>query len=197
MADPIDEQTSGSDHSMDNGHPAVGTALFVPMSPPILRSIETTAVARFLKDRERYELEVQAKRVEIPSLQVIPYAASIDRGLLKNLFFLGKFDEIAPAAANTTDLSDSHVQTYIQSIVASDRMKEVIPSVIDNALKGCKMPMEISDADARVSTFVCDFSTVLRLLVTAYFVTQTSKQPSNFYSTKSNHRNFVRRCLGD
>ena len=36
-------------------------------------------------------------------------------------------------------------------------MQEVIPFVIDDALKGWKIAMRIADADARISTFACDF----------------------------------------
>lgn len=45
-------------------------ALFTPIAAPILRSVDPIQVAKFFKERERYELEVESKQLELPSLQV-------------------------------------------------------------------------------------------------------------------------------
>ncbi len=37
------------------------TAMFQPISHPVLRSVDPTKVAKFIRDSERYELEVDEK----------------------------------------------------------------------------------------------------------------------------------------
>lgn len=54
---------------------AAGVSLCTPIAAPVLRSVDPVKVARFLKERERYALQV-------PTLKVVLYTASIDRTLL-------------------------------------------------------------------------------------------------------------------
>lgn len=90
---------------MSDDNPAIGAPsassvpVFAPITVPVQRSIDSVIVARFLKERERYELEVSAKKVEVSTLKVLPYYVSVDRMLQKFLFYMGKFDEIAKDAA--------------------------------------------------------------------------------------------------
>lgn len=77
---------------------ASATALFTPVSAPIFRSVDPIEVARFLKERERYELEIKAKAAELPSLKAVTYTASIDRSLLKSLVYMGDLEPFAPGA---------------------------------------------------------------------------------------------------
>lgn len=70
--------------------------LFGPISAPNLRPFHPSETAKFLKARERYELEVKSKQSEIPSLKVLRNKASIDHPLLDNLAFIAKFGKIVP-----------------------------------------------------------------------------------------------------
>lgn len=72
---------------------------------------------RFLKERERYELGIVSKQSELPSLKALPYTASIDRSLLKNLFYMCKLDTIAQTIASTRDVTDSHINSFVESLV--------------------------------------------------------------------------------
>lgn len=67
------------------------TPLFTTIPAPIFNSIDPVQVAKFFKERERYELEVAYKHSEMPSLQLTLYTANIDRSLLKYLVFMGSF----------------------------------------------------------------------------------------------------------
>ena len=133
------------------------TAIFAPISAPVLRSVDPVRVASFLKERERYELEITAKQTEIPSLKTVPYTASIDRTLLKSLFYMGKFYLVAPNAASANELTDEQLKAYIESLVNRPDSASVDPAVIESALSGLTMPMKIHDADARITTYCADF----------------------------------------
>ncbi len=47
------------------------TQVFAPISP-VLRSVDPIQVAAFLKERERFEMEIAAKQAEIPALAAVP-----------------------------------------------------------------------------------------------------------------------------
>ena len=143
----------------DGAHtPASGSvSVFAPVAAPVLRSVDPVKVARFLKERERYELEISAKQAEVPSLKVLPYTASIDRSLLKNLFFMGKFDSIAADASSAKDLTDAHIEMYIKSLVSRPSNADFDPSIIEKALEGFSMPTYIANADARITHYCADF----------------------------------------
>ena len=132
-------------------------SVFAPIAAPVLRSVDPIQVARFLKERERYELEIAAKKTEVPSLKVLPYSASIDRTLLKNLFFMGKFDTIAPTTSTAAELSDEHIKAYVESIVSRSGGTVNNPALIEKALEGFVMPTHIADADARITQYCADF----------------------------------------
>ncbi len=51
-------------------------ALFAPIVAPLLRSVDPVKVAAFLKESERYEMEILAKQAEVPSLKPAPYTGS-------------------------------------------------------------------------------------------------------------------------
>lgn len=132
-------------------------SLFTSISAPILRSVDPVKVARFLKECERYELEITAKQSELPTLKVLPYTASIDRSLIKNLFFMGKFDSIADGVTSASDLNDEHIKVYIDSLVSTIDESEMDPTIIEKAIEGLSMPNHIANADARVTHFCSDF----------------------------------------
>lgn len=102
-------------------------------------------------------MEIASKQLEIPTLKVLPYTASIDRSLLKSLFFIGKFDVIAADITQYDLLSDEHIKTYVKSLVSSTDISEIDPDVIEKALEGFSMPNSISNADARITHFCADF----------------------------------------
>lgn len=79
----------------------------------MLSSVDPIDVARFHKEQEKYELEIPSKHVDVPFLKPIPYSASIDRSLLNNLFFMGKFDFIVSEATEVTGLNVVHIKAYI------------------------------------------------------------------------------------
>lgn len=99
----------------------------------MLRSVDPIQVARFLKKRERYDLEIISKQTEVPSLKVLPYIVSIDRSLLKNLSFLGQFDTIAAEAESDWDLTDSNIKTYVEAHVAGSESEGTDRNVIEGA----------------------------------------------------------------
>ena len=133
-----------STNNNSNGNASV--SLFAPISAPILRSVDPSETAKFLKERERYELEVKYKKSEIPPLMLLPYKASIDHQLLDNLVFMGNFDKIAPDT-EADKLTDEQIEEFIKAIIEkTDVLYD--PMVIEKALKGLRMPMFINDADA-------------------------------------------------
>lgn len=116
--------------------PAGSVAMFTPISPPVLRSIDPVDVAVFLKERERYEIEVESKSTEIPTMKAAPYTASIDRTLLKNLIYMGKLHSISPNATIET-ISNEQLKEYIYSLVK--RCSETFdPSLIEHCLEGLR-----------------------------------------------------------
>lgn len=85
---------SGSPSGADSSTSVV--SLFAAISHPVLTSIDPVKVSIFVKERERYELEVGQKKTGLPTLAVAPYTSFIDRTLLRKMVFLGEFDELAP-----------------------------------------------------------------------------------------------------
>lgn len=110
---------------------------------------------KFLKELEKYDLEIKSKQSEIQSLKVLPYKAIIYHQLLDNLLFMGKFDMIAPDTY-AENLTDDQIENFVKAIIEK---KNILydPTVIEKALKGLRMLMYISDADARVTKFCSDF----------------------------------------
>lgn len=134
---------------------AGSAAIFTPITAPVLRSVDPVRVALFLKERERYELEVQAKSVEIPSLKPVALTASIDRSLLRSLIYMGELEGVAPGVSAKT-VTDEQLSDYILSLVRrSDG--EYDPTVLGNALEGLRFPVDICDARARITSYCAIF----------------------------------------
>lgn len=133
---------------------AESAALFTPIAAPILRSVDPVLVAKFLREHERYEIEVESKKAEIPSLTVTPYRASIDRALLNHLVFMGEFETIAPNT-EAKQLTDEHVEKFIRGLETTDE-SEVDPAGLKEALVGLIFPTKISDPSARIITYCAD-----------------------------------------
>ncbi len=110
-----------------------------------------------MKKRERYELERFSKPADMPNLKAVPYTASVDRNLLKSLFFMGKFDNIGEEAESVSNLTDGHIKLYVESLVKRADKGSVVHATIENVLADFSIPMKIADADARITTYCADF----------------------------------------
>ena len=135
---------------------AAAVSVFDPVGAPVLRSVDPVQVAKFLMERERYELEILFNQADFPTLKALPHTASIDRTLLKSLFFMGEFGNIAKGVESASSLNDEHIKAYVQSPV--NRTDKTVDHVaIEKVLADVTMPVEIADADARITTYCADF----------------------------------------
>lgn len=127
--------------------------MFATINHPVLSSIDPKDISKFLKDREKYEDEIEEKRNESPSIQAASYKVSIDRTLLNNMHFLGKFKDIAPGVT-VKDLSSNRVEALLRGMVSRSRTDDVDPGTIHASLNGLKMKMTIRSAEARILDFL-------------------------------------------
>ena len=169
---------------MANPTPSASAALFTPISAPILRSVDPVEIARFIKERDRYEVEIESKQGELPNLKPLPYQASIDRSLLKNLLFMGDFEEFAPDAETVEEISNDQIKSFIESKVSFDDEEEANPQVILNALKGLRMPMHITNPKARVSQYCNEFLERLDAVGYGAFKTKNPKKTIELLASK-------------
>lgn len=146
-----------------------GATLFTPISAPILRSVDPVQVSHLLKERERYEVEVNAKKGEIRTISHLPYTASIDGSLLKSLFYMGKFDMWAPKETNTLQITNQNIKYYVQSIISTVRGTTIDPSVIEKTFLYLSMPLYIADPKARITHFFAEFFECLEAVGCGYF----------------------------
>lgn len=129
--------------------------MFVTVTVLVLRSVKPPVAAKVLKKRERYELEVESKRSEIPSLNPVPYTASINRSLLNNLVFMAALQEIAPDNA-VDSFTDDDVKSLIVSFVQGNQ-DEVSPCQLRESMKGLRLAVHIVVATAQVTRSCSDF----------------------------------------
>lgn len=99
-----------------NYNESASVSLFASISASILRSVNPSEVAKFLKERERYKLDITSKQSELPPLKMLPYKASIDHQILNNLFFMGKFDKIAQSI-DVGKLKDDHAEIFVKAVI--------------------------------------------------------------------------------
>lgn len=130
-------------------------AVFTQISALVLRSFDPVRVAQLLNKRERYEIEIESKRLEFPSLKPVRPTASIDRSLLRSLIYMGDLETFAFGATAKT-VTDQQLEMYIKSVSARDG-SDYEPSVITSALKELKYPTDISNAPARITTYCAKF----------------------------------------
>lgn len=129
-------------------------ALFTPIATPILRSVDPIQVAKFFKERDRYELEIESKKAEVPTLKATPYKASVDRSLLKHLVFMGCFDDVSPGV-EFEELTDNDIEKYLRSLLTNkDNTHD--PTRLKEAMVGLKFPVNIRDSAARITTYCAD-----------------------------------------
>lgn len=130
--------------------------MFEPVSHPILNSVNPKEVAKFLKERQPYEDEIAEKQKEVPTMTVASFNVSVDRTLLDTMFFVGKFDGIAPDATVVDDLSSDNIRQFIKGFVTHDANVEVNPTLIQQALTEVRVDMEIPEPEARMLQFITD-----------------------------------------
>lgn len=111
-------------------------------------------MANRFKERDRYELEVESKKAEVPSLQVTPYKASAHHLLLKHLEFMSCFDGLAPEVTFNTLTSDN-IEKYLKSLVKNtDQVYD--PTQLRDTMVGLKFPVSIRVPAARITTYCAD-----------------------------------------
>lgn len=134
---------------------AASATVFTPITAPVLRSVDPVCVAAFLKERERYELEVKAKAIEMPSLTPVALVASIDRSLLRSLIYMGELEKVAPGVS-ANNVTDDQLGEYIKSLVRRDG-SDYDPGVVSSVLAELKFPTGIRDARARITSYCAEF----------------------------------------
>lgn len=172
QTEDIPMNKSGSPSEADSTTSAV--SLFAPKSHSVLTSIDPVKVSFFVKERERYELEIEQKKTKLPTLTVAPFTASIDRTLLKQLVFLGEFDEIA-LNKSAEELSFKEIKQFVDGIVRK-LSSGFDPQCIEKALKGLQMPMHIADPHARVLHFASCFFEQLKQIGYGEFCTENHEK---------------------
>lgn len=88
---------------------------------------------------------------------------TVESSRLENMHFLGNFNDIAPKTV-VDELTSANIEQFIRSIVTHDDDAEVDPAVIEEALKGMKIPMTIVEPHARMMAFGNDFFESLKSL---------------------------------
>lgn len=95
--DQQDEMSGSNEKAPNDGTGTAGAVtLFTPLTHPILTSVDPVPISKFIRERERYERQVQEKKAELQTLKAASYKVSIDADLLQTLVFLGEFEKIAP-----------------------------------------------------------------------------------------------------
>ena len=148
--------------------------MFQPISHPVLHSVEPVKVSQFLRDRERYEIEVREKKKEVPTMTAATYRVSVDPGMLRRMHFLGKFKSIAPDTA-VSALTSAHIETWVKGMVRKDDMS-YNRATIEKALSSLRVPMSIADPEARIMEYCNDFFTRLEWIGYEDFNTENPKK---------------------
>lgn len=66
-------------NSSNNVHASVSMSTLI--ATPVLRSVDPAKAAKFLKEREWYELKIKFKQSEIPLLKILSNKANINHQL--------------------------------------------------------------------------------------------------------------------
>lgn len=116
-----------------------------------VRTVDPIEVARFLRKRERYELEIQEKAAKLPSLKAVEFRASFGRSLLKRLVYI---DDLEPFAIGLTtkNFTEAQLEAYLRSLV-SGRDANYDPSEIGRALDKLRFPIDIANAHAQITAY--------------------------------------------
>jgi len=88
-----------------------GQMIFQPISHPILMSVDPVKLPDFVRERERYEIEITEKFKEVDGLTEASYKASVDPRLLRRMNLMEKFNEIAPKVG-VSRLLDKNIKQF-------------------------------------------------------------------------------------
>lgn len=70
---------------------------------------------------------------------------------------MGKFDTVPPRVKKTEFLKSTHIKEYIKLPISLETRDSADPTVIGRSLELWMMPMDIHDADARITYYCSDF----------------------------------------
>lgn len=76
--------------------PTSSVSMFTTVTYLVLKSFDPVKVSTFVKERQRYELEVSEEQYKPSAVTLAPDISCINRNLLKHMAMLGEFDKIAP-----------------------------------------------------------------------------------------------------
>lgn len=152
MSQVVETLTDGRE-STAGSQPTLQLFLLSSLSPQRCSAPSTVVqVAQFLKKGEIPELEIGSKQAAIPSLQPLSYFTGMNCSLLKNLYCMGKFDDLAPNASTVEDLFEEVIENFIDAIVQWKDSDAIDRAAIEKVFIGFEMPMSILDPDARNKT---------------------------------------------
>lgn len=137
-----------------SSHEHGSVAMVTLIAAPVLRLVYPPYVAKFLKERKRYELKVDSKKVELPSLRITLYSASINHSLLKSLIFVRASEDIK-TNATLESLKDEKSEKFIKGLI-SNESDEVNPAQLQKAMWGRKVRVHIANSFAQITTFCAD-----------------------------------------
>lgn len=149
----------GDNNAQETGE-SRGYTNYTTRTQPVLRGPTRKHAVKFLKDRQRYAMEIAEKQITDPSLALNSWTSSIDRTLLKNFLFAGEFSAIAPGVTSISYLTENHIETFIKETAYGEDDAEN-PAVIAQALKDVKFPSTEPNAGDRIKTYYQDFFTCL------------------------------------
>lgn len=127
--------------------------VFEMLAYPFFRSLDPKKVAKFLRERKRFEVEVEERRKENLRMLVALYTVSFDTSLLENLHTIGALDDVLPDKQLEV-ITSKDIEKYVHSLVEHKEGNTVNLQVIENALKGNKLNMSIENRDARMLEYI-------------------------------------------
>lgn len=92
-----EERTMKEKGTASSADTSTSTVCLYTLTCHALRSsIVPFKVSKFVNYRERYELKVEQKKAELPTLTVVSFTSFMERKLLKHMVLFGDFDDVAP-----------------------------------------------------------------------------------------------------
>lgn len=107
--------------------------VFAPLSHPVLKSNNLVSVSKFLRERQKYERQIEEKKSEIPSLKASSYKVSVEMELLDTLVLAGEFEKIAPGV-EAEDLTAVQIKQYLEGLV--EPSNEMIDAKVERSSQG-------------------------------------------------------------
>lgn len=114
-----------------------------------MESLDPTDAVKFVRAREIYETEIAERERDGTPIQSASYRVSVDSTLLRSVYAVGYFDEIAPDGY-VDELTDDEIRTLIETLSKSVEEDEPNSSTIEEALKSLRTKMTIVNPDARI-----------------------------------------------